>query len=367
MDQMEIARLLDADRTPIVSEAVASIMQIPFFAARFAGIGRKRMMIDMDANFAAVIKAIRYRSPMILDDHIVWRRNMLIERHCSTGIVRRSFEELLAVIATRAPEDSLPLLREYFDSAAQALVYPGANIRHLAAAHEQLAEDLTVASYDNHWEWQAAYQADGRARALDDIWWCIDYLVDALGGDSPAILGNHLRWMRDRMIERGLATIHLRQLLWFLTDVVDRRLPPGPAGDARRMLEQSAELLDYDRKSCRALLAVQEHIIAEAAGRLAAEGLTLEEGVEGELGWCLSYLYDCLASDDPASLLRYTSWMRYWLKRIDLPDAALLPIYQALEQSIRQVLPEPIAAEANALLDVVQQALREPYDAAPAI
>ncbi|MCG8346441.1 MAG: hypothetical protein MI924_01490, partial [Chloroflexales bacterium] len=203
-EHRQIVELLEAESHQIVDETVDLILNDPFFKERCSDVERESVFVDTNDNLAAVIKAVAYRSLTILDDHIIARRAALVERQGSTSIARSEFSQLWTTITAHVPGEIQPILHNYFLSAMQALAYPGLHMQYLMAAHDQLASEMVIASYDAHWDWRTAYQANGRAQVLNDAWWCIDYLIDSLGVNNPKVLGMHLRWMRDRAVARGL-------------------------------------------------------------------------------------------------------------------------------------------------------------------
>jgi hypothetical protein len=250
-------------------------------------------------------------------------------------------------------------------AALQALVYPKPDLARLVAAHNQLAEDVVVVSYDAQWDWQSAYRASGRARMVQDTWWCIDYLIDALGCDKPAILATYAQRLRDQAVAHGLTTLHMQQLLWFLAEIADRRFAPNPIADLRRVVEQAVAELEYEHHGCRALFAARDQIVAATAEQLVAQQVAVRrEYAVFEVGWYLSYLYDCLAKGDPTSLYHYTAWMRQGLETIGRPTHGLVRLYAALEDAVQQHLPADVAQEATSLLRAATVPAVEPVQAA---
>jgi hypothetical protein len=248
-------------------------------------------------------------------------------------------------------------------SAFQALLYQHPQLEQIADDHDRIAEELAKACYDAHWDWQTAYQASGRAQMYLDAWWCIDYLIDAVGFNNPQLFGNHLVWMRARARTLGLATVHIQQLVWFLAELLMQRLGEQ-AAEVRHILETGLASLDYDNDACRALLAAQDNIIADVAAQLVEHQLAKRpEYAAFEAGWYVSYLYDCLASGDAGSLVNYAEWMRRGFELLGRPGDALNLIFGALQQAVTQYLPPDAAEQATAMIQASQQTV-PPTDAA---
>lgn len=358
MDHLTIAKQLDTQRTQVVDQTVAMALQNQFWTARFgSGIG-ERLALDFDLNLAALAKAIRYRSPMIFDDHVVWRRNQIVGFGCASGHLREIFGYKWAAINTTLPAEMLPTIYDYIQSGMQALTYPLPGAQQLAAAHEQLAESLTAASFDQSWHWQAAYGADGRAAALHDNWFLIDYALDAIGARNPEILGRYVRYQRDTNYARGLSSIHMQQLLWLATEAAEQSVAPSAAADLRRVMEAAAGFLAHDSESCHALMAAQDQIVQEVAAQLMYTGMAPRpEYAAMEIGWYLAYLSDSLARHDPACLIGYTRWMQHYFADQGLPDTPLRQSYSAIAGAAERYLPQYAAIDVRAILNAAQQAL----------
>ncbi len=358
MDHLDIARLLDARRSQIIDHTVASLLEDPFWRKRFGSGIAERLALDFDLNLANLAKGIRYRSPMLLDDHMLWRRKQLLGWGCSTGHAREVFAHKWAAISEYMPREALPMIYDYIQSAMHALDYTIPNVHAVAAVHDQLAEDLVCLSYDSHWHWQAAYGAQQRTQMLHDTWFLIDYTIDALGNKSDQTLGRYLCWKRDDNLTRGLATTHMQQLVWLLAEAARQRLQPGPLAEMQAMLEKGVAYLFYNNESCRVLMAAQDQIVAEVAQQLTFAGLAPQPHQAAlEIGWYLSYLNDSLAHNDAEPLINYTRWMQHWFASQGLPDAPLRQSYAAIGTALERYLPQYAARDAGAVLHAAQNVL----------
>lgn len=358
MDHLATAKLLDTYRSQVIEQTVALALQNPFWEERFgAGFG-ERLALDCDLNLAALAKAIRYRSPMIFDDHLIWRRNQIIGFGCATGHVRAIFACKWAAISAVLPAETHTTIYDYMQSGMQALTYPGAAPREIAVHHDALAEALTAETFDQSWHWQSAYAVGGRAAALQANWFLIDYAIDALGTHTPEMLGKYVRNQRNRMRANGLSTIHMQQALWVAAQAAEQLLAPAAAAELRRVLETAAGYLGHDSESCHALLAAQDQIVSEVAEELAYAGLAPQpEQAAMEVGWYLAYLTDGVAAGDPSGLVSYTRWMQQYFASQGLPDTPLRQCYTALSGAVERHLPHYAVNDARTILSAAQRAL----------
>lgn len=358
MDHLTIAKQLDTQRAQVVDQTVAMTLQNPFWMARFGPGISDRLALDFDLNLAALAKAIRYRSPMIFDDHVIWRRNQIVGFGCASGHLREIFGYKWAAMSATLPAEMLPTIYDYIQSGMQALSYPTAGVQQIATAHEQLAESLTAASFGQSWHWQAAYGADGRAAALHDNWFLIDYALDAIGARNSDILGRYVRYRRDANYACGLSSVHMQQLLWLATAAAEQSLAPSAAADLRQVMEAAAGFLAHDSETCHALMASQDQIVQEVAEQLMDAGMAPQpEYAAMEIGWYLAYLNDSLARRDPACLIGYTRWMQHYFAAQGLPDTPLRQSYSAIAGAVERYLPQYAALDARAMLNAAQQTL----------
>ncbi|MBC8162400.1 MAG: hypothetical protein H7Z42_14415 [Roseiflexaceae bacterium] len=358
MDHLAIAKQLDTARPAILAQTVDLMTQDWLLIERFPNSGRERYLLDMELNLAALVKSVRYRSPMINEDHMRWRREMLVKHACTTGVMRQSYAHLWGAISAQMPADGLPVIYDYLMGGLNALAYSDPHTPQIAAAHELLAEDAIAGSYDAHWHWQAAYGEEGRQRALYDVWFLLDYALDAVGTRHDSVFTQHAHWMRERLWQRHLTTTHMQQWFWLLTQSAEQRLPPTAAAQIRRLLNGAQSALLPENESGRALLAAQDTLVFVVAQQLVAQGLAAQpEQAALEVGWYVAYLADGLAQHSPAGLVSYTHWMQHWFATQGLPDTPLRQSYAALAQAMSHELPEYIAHEAITLLRVAQAAL----------
>ena len=356
MDHMTIAKMLDTYRPQLVARTVALVSLNPFWVERFGEGFSERMALDADANLAALAKSIRYRSPMMIDDHVRWRRNQIIGFGCATGHVREIFSYKWTAATEIMPAESHPIIYEYIQSSMQALAYPMQVAQDLAAGHEALAASLTAVCFDTNWHWQAAYGVDGRPQVMSDCWFLIDYAIDTIGQNNPDIVGKYVRQWRNTLQRRGLSTVHIQQAIWLATEQAQQQLSPKAASELRRVLDQAATYVLPNRESTQALLAAQDQIVYEVATYLSSVGLAPQpEYAAMEIGWYLAYLNDGVEQADPSGLQNYTRWMQHWFASQGLPDTPLRQSYAAIEGTLERYLPQYAANDARAVLQASQR------------
>lgn len=358
MDHLTIAKLLDAHRVQIVDRTLELVRQNPFWEERFGPGIYERLALDWDLNLANLAKAIRYRSPMIFDDHVLWRRNQIQGFGCSTGHLREIFGTTWGMISQLMPAEALPTIYDYIQSSMAAVMPRSQALHPVAQAQDQLAEALAAATFDQSWHWQAAYAELGRERAVRDAWFLFDYAVDALDGGKLEIVGRHARALRDGLAGRGLSSIHIQQLLWLAAHCAEQQLAPGAAAELRKAFESAAGHLAHDSEGCSALLAAQDQIVAEVAHELTYAGLAPQpEYAAMEVGWYLAYLSDSMAARDPGSFVNYARWMQHYFASQGLPDTPLRQSFSALSSSLERYLPQYAANDARSIITAAQRAL----------
>lgn len=357
-EHLEIARLIDSRRGEVVNYAVSAVMQDPTWEERNGSGIAERLALDFGMNLATLAKSVRYRSPMIFEDHMRWRRNQIQGFGCATGHVREICGHLWHGLSMHLPEDWQPAVYGYMQSAMKGLNYSSPAAQALAAHQDALAAQLVAATFDAHWHWQAAYGNDGRERMLYDCWFLVDYLVDALGGGKNEFLSRYTNLMRGDLNRRGLSSAHAQQLIWLLNEACRVHLPPASAEDVQHSLVLAAAVLEHNHESVQDLLAAQDGLINEVANQLTTAGLAPQsEQTALEVAWYLAYLADSLAVGDPTPLLGYTRWMQHWLASQGLPDTPLRHSYQALGGALGRHLPSYVATEATTLLQAAQRTL----------
>ncbi|NJM06453.1 hypothetical protein HC891_10035 [Candidatus Gracilibacteria bacterium] len=358
MEHLSIAKQLDARRGQLAERVTELALQNPFWEARFGAGIRERLILDMDANLAVVAKAVRYRSPMMLDDHILWRRNQVLGFGCTTGHLREMFAYKWLAINEVMPPHTHPEIYQYIEAAMYALSYQHGSAAAVTAVHEELAERIVAVSFDTFWHWQAAYGSDARTVARNDAWFLVDCLTDALAHHDDSLLGRYVRWKRDQLLTSGLSSVHVQHVLWLTAEAADDLLAPGPAADVRRALEHAASFLSHTSEASLALVEAQEQIVGEVAQQLVSIGLAPQpEQAVLEVGWYLAYLNDGIATSDASGLACYTRWMQQFLADQGLPDTPLRQSYHALGNAIMRYLPDYAARDATAILHAAQRVL----------
>lgn len=307
MDHRNIATMLEASRSRIIERVIHQTMQNPFWAERYGPGVRDKIIFDTEHNIAALTKAIRYRSQVMLDDYLAWLRTTLVRHRCSTGMLNETFAYIWYGIQSELPYEAQAPLFAYIEAGLNQLRYSQPTIQEIVAIHEQLAEDLTRHTFDMQWHWQRAYATSGRARCVYDMWLILDFAIDALGQNDPQVAVQHILWLRDGLLPRGLSTTHMQQLLWLLTGMLEQQVSPAAASDIRRVLSTAASALLYDDAAYHALLGAQDTLVQEIAQMLAPHGGVGAEQLMQETGWYVAYLGDALGLHQADPLVRYVS------------------------------------------------------------
>lgn len=307
MDHRNIATVLEASRSRIIERVAQETMQNPFWVERYGAGVRDKIVFDAEHNVAALTKAVRYRSQVILDDYLAWLRKTLIRHHCSTGMINETFAYVWNAIQIELPYEAHAPLFAYIEAGMQQLRYSQPALQELMAIHEQLAEELARHTFDSQWHWQRAYATSGRARCVYDLWLMLDFMIDSLGQNDPQVAVQHILWLRNFMLSRGLSTTHMQQLLWLVTGLLEQQVSPAAASDARRALATAASALLYDDAAYHALLGSQDVLVQEVAEELATHAGVGVEQLLQETGWYVAYLGDALGLHSADPLVRYVA------------------------------------------------------------
>ncbi|NJK81246.1 MAG: hypothetical protein HC914_15715 [Chloroflexaceae bacterium] len=353
MNHYEVIHLLESQHTSIRDDVVAATMNNPFWRERFGEEVYQKIIFDTEHNLATLMKAIRYQSPMILSDYILWLRKTLVDLRCSTGMVRETFFYIWNAVAHNLPADAHTMIYQYIQLATQKLNYSKELTTQLGVAHEKLAEALTRQTYDAHWHWQMAYGPDGRAQLRHDTWLCIDYLIDAVGMMDEHIMSRHMRWMRERAVQRGLTTVHVQHFLWFMSTVIESQLPAHTIGEAQRILQASSFALMYEEPAYQALLEAQNALVGNVVHRLGTSaGSARPDQLAMEVGWYVAYLGETLVHPNTNRLSIYSQWLK---QHLSMPAATLNAHYSALLEALAQHLPTDTARQAAKLVQAAQR------------
>lgn len=117
MDHLVVAGHLDSRRTQIVDRAVVLSLRSPLWAEALGPEAGERLALDYDLNLAALSKAIRYRSPLILCDHVRSRCAQLIKQGYSSRHLREALSYKWSAISVLLPQEALPTIAAYLEMA----------------------------------------------------------------------------------------------------------------------------------------------------------------------------------------------------------------------------------------------------------
>lgn len=354
MDHRTIATMLEASRHRIIERVIHETMQNPFWVERY-GVGvRDKILFDTEHNIAALIKAIRYRSQVMLDDYLAWLRTTLVRHRCSTGMLNETFAYIWNALQAELPYEAYAPLFAYIEAGLNGLRYSQPTIQEIVSLHEQLAEELARHTFDMQWHWQRAYASSGRARCLYDMWLLLDFVIDALGQNDPQVAVQHILWLREFLLPKGLSTTHMQQLLWLLTGILEQRVSPAAASDARRVLATAASALLYDDAAYHALLGEQDALVQEIAHMLVPHDALGAERLMQETGWYVAYLGDALGLHQAEPLVRYVSD----LHQAGADPSMLQQHLAATHEAVARHLPAYALAEAQGFVQAAGSVLQ---------
>ncbi|GAB4164754.1 MAG: hypothetical protein Fur005_25250 [Roseiflexaceae bacterium] len=349
LDRHELAHQIDLQRKSVAEWVAALLLNTPFWEARYGSGIRERLIIDTDQNIETLAKAVRYRSPMIFEDHMRWRRDLVIDRGCSSGRIREALAHTWDALSNLLEPTANIIVGQYIQSALTALSYPVASAQQVASQQEALADELICHTFDTDWHWQATYH--NRAAAQAEAWFLIDMLIDSLGQQRTEPFSKYVHWLRGQYLKQGLSSAHMQQQLWLLGHTIEQRFDPDLATKPQRIIEAAANALVPESEACRALQASQEQIVGDVANLLLPRGYpAAPEQLAMEVGWMLAYLSDSLSQNDPNQFVGYTRQISQRTPNSGQHPTFLRQRFVALDQSLATRLPHYAAQPARTLL-----------------
>ena len=167
-----------------------------------------------------------------------------------------------------------------------------------------VARSLEYMADDEFWE--RRYSARGARFAREDGAFHVRYLVDALRAESPTVMSEYGKWLRDLLVPRGMCTLHVAEHFEHLGHAVKAESDTGPAV---RYVRAAIDALAYPSGSPAA--AVQQ-----AADRVERDvpSLPPASGAARNSAWetryLCHYIADAAARADAGLLTRHVEWAK---------------------------------------------------------
>jgi hypothetical protein len=96
-----------------------------------------------------------------------------------------------------------------------------------ADLRQPVAEAVTDEFFRRHPDWVDRYGKPGRARAIEDAQYHLDFLSSALIAGEPQAFADYVRWARRVLEARGIGVRFLRENLVQIGETLTSRLGPG--------------------------------------------------------------------------------------------------------------------------------------------
>lgn len=213
----------------------------------------------------------------------------------------------------------------------------------LDAAADRLTTRVLAEMYrDPFWHARFAERADRHGRA--DGRFHIDYLIQALHADDPAIMETYARWLQQVLTSRGMCTRHLADNFRLLGDAI--RAESWPDGNAAIEILTAARAA-LDRQASPAAHEIVSAAPAIAAAMIDALGAPVERTyLVDDL---IDYTADAIALDQPAVLENHVVWLAGFLAP-RVPRARIVEALRALVTAAQAVAVDRVVDPAIAAL-----------------
>lgn len=216
----------------------------------------------------------------------------------------------------------------------------------IAAAAPAIARSTTDAMYRDPF-WDARFGSRGRARAVEDAAFHLQYLVTSLRADDPNIFVEYAHWLRDLLVPRGMCSLHVARHFEEVGHALQSALGED-AGPAVAILDRGTRALQYPSGPANALDVARSEIAHGAARRLESASLPPPPGAD--MLQHLSYLTDTVHSRLVGSFVSYRGFL------VDHPELlaarSLTPCLAALGLEIRDRLGPEVADRADDVLRI---------------
>lgn len=207
----------------------------------------------------------------------------------------------------------------------------------LDAAADRLTTRVLAEMYrDAFWHERFGDRADRHGRK--DGRFHIDYLIQTLHADDPAIIENYARWLQQLLTARGMSTRHITENFERLAAAIrDEGWPDS--GAAIAMLDAACAALHYPLGAARDIQRALPALVAAAADALPGGD---RDSLVGGLTDLAIYATDAVALGQPAVFVSHAVWLAGFLERRGAARAQLVGWLEALAAAARLV---PAAAD----------------------
>lgn len=154
--------------------------------------------------------------------------------------------------------------------------------------------------------WERRYAARGTRFAREDGTFHVRYLVDALRAESPTVMTEYAKWLRDLLVPRGMCTLHVSEHFENLALAVASE--PDSAV-AVRYVGAAIDALAYaDGSPAAAIQRAADRIERQVASLPPASGALRNSAWETR--YLCHYAADAVARADAGLLARHLEWAK---------------------------------------------------------
>ena len=167
-----------------------------------------------------------------------------------------------------------------------------------------VARSLEYMPHDEFWE--RRYAARGTRFAREDGAFHVRYLVDALRAESPTVMTEYARWLRDLLVPRGMCTLHVAEHFENLALAVE---PEPDSAAAVRYIGAAIAALEYaDGSPAAAIQRAADRVERQVASLPPASGALRNSAWETR--YLCHYAADAIARADAGLLSRHLGWAK---------------------------------------------------------
>jgi MerR family transcriptional regulator, light-induced transcriptional regulator len=226
----------------------------------------------------------------------------------------------------------------------------------LTARKEALTLQVVDDMYQNPF-WTNRFGDRGRKFAEADGQRHVDYLVQAIEVESPEILLNYTRWLRNVLTQRGMCSRHIGENLERLANAIEgNNLPDAPV--AVSYLHQAVQALTYTDDSCREIQSNEDLLVQQTMHQISKASVEHVPGVSSrdDVRYFISYLVDALHMDTHQVFVDYIIWQGKYLEEQGLSRNIALDVLNIIDTSLKQI-PASASSEARGILEAGRQAI----------
>lgn len=201
----------------------------------------------------------------------------------------------------------------------------------IEANAEALITRSVTAMYENPF-WKDRFGERGERFSREDHAHHIRYLVEAVRGERPAIVGEYARWLQTVLTTRGMCSLHIEESFLRVGDAIaaeglDR------AGEIGPFVAAATDALRYSAPDARALQDATSLLAAAATSTVRKGRPAIRDEAIDDARYQVAYAADAVALSDDKVFVGYVVWRADFLARQKLPVDALHALLKAFRDT----------------------------------